>query len=279
MIRRAVLFLLLLAAGCGDEPRGGGVSGPAETATDLIAADRVLLIAHRGASGTTPENTIAAFQKAQAASVDLIELDYRHTKEGLPIVIHDETLDRTTDAVSRWGTRGNAVEARTWAEIQRLDAGSWFDARFKGARVPTLGHAVQTIEREALPLIERKSGDAGTLVQYLKRTERERAVVVQAFDWSFLEACRGRAPDLALVALGKGDAATTDLDRIAGFGAAAVGWRASDLDEALVKRFHDRGLKVWAYTVNDVEAARRLIAAGVDGIITDLPETIGAVLD
>ncbi len=271
---RVGLLFLLLAAGCGD--RKDAVT---QTALERIRENRVMLIAHRGASKAMPENTLPAFQEAQAAFVDLIELDYRHTKDGRPVVIHDETLDRTTDAVARWGGADIRVASRTLDDIRQLDAGLWFDKRFRNTRVPTLEGAVSIIELEALALIERKSGDAKTLVDWLRTTGRLNSVVVQAFDWTFLAQCRALAPDLAIGALGREAATDDDLRTLRSFGAVAVGWRAKDLDAARIKRFHANGQKVWAYTVNDPEAAKKLITAGVDGIITDDPFTIGPLLD
>src|SRR3990172_9877913 len=94
-----------------------------------------VVIAHRGASGSCPENTLAAFRRAAALGADMIELDVQLTRDGEVVVIHDWTLDRTTSGTG-------PVRACSLAELRRLDAGAWFDAAFAGERVPTLGEVL-----------------------------------------------------------------------------------------------------------------------------------------
>src|SRR6185295_12772293 len=98
-------------------------------ALKLIQSKRPLVIGHRGYSQIAPENTIPSFKLAMTAGADLVELDYYHSKDGQLIVMHDPDLDRTTDATNRWGGRKIKVESKTAAEMQTLDAGSWFDPR------------------------------------------------------------------------------------------------------------------------------------------------------
>src|SRR5258707_4817327 len=109
------------------------------SALNLIASKRPLVIGHRGYCQFAPENTLPSFKLAMAAGADLVELDYRHSKDGKLVVIHDSKLDRTTDARKRWKHAQIEVSSRTAAEIQSLDAGEWFDSKFSGTRVPLLG--------------------------------------------------------------------------------------------------------------------------------------------
>jgi glycerophosphoryl diester phosphodiesterase len=121
-------------------------------------------------------------------------------------------------------------------------------------------------------LIERKDGDAATCVKLLQELNLVEQVVVQSFDWKYLADCHQRNSKLILGALG--DKELTD-DRIAGAlttGARVVGWNHEDLDPAAIRRAHDRGLRVWAYTVNEEAKARQLITGGIDGLITDRPQ-------
>src|SRR6476469_780951 len=104
----------------------------------LVEARRPLVIGHRGYCQIAPENTLPSFKLAMTAGADLVELDYYHTKDNQLIVMHDADLDRTTDATNRWGGRKIKVSSKTAAEIQTLDAGSWFDPKFKGTKVPLL---------------------------------------------------------------------------------------------------------------------------------------------
>ena len=251
------------------------------TSAQLLAAPRVLTIAHRGYSGIAPENTLASFELAARAGADLIELDYYHSADGVPVVLHDKTLDRTTDAVARWGASKLTAHDKTATELATLDAGKWFAPRYAGTKLPTLSEAIDLINRDSVTLIERKDGDAPTLVKLLREKQALNAVIVQAFDWDFLRACHAAAPDLVLGALGPpstrdGKTLTSadkflsanDLDEIQKTGARAVGWNDQITRESVAEA-HRRGLKVWIYTVNDVAKAHALIALGVDGIITN----------
>jgi glycerophosphoryl diester phosphodiesterase len=107
------------------------------------ARGRVAIIGHRGAPRETPENTLASFRRAFELGADAIELDVRLSRDGAPIVMHDATLERTTDGA-------DSVSQRTLAQLKRLDAGSWFDPKFRGERIPTL--------EEALALVRAYSG-------------------------------------------------------------------------------------------------------------------------
>ena len=157
----STLFTVLFLA-CLEGPMAQGAE-PA-TARALIAAPRLLMIAHRGDSRRAPENTLPAFASAVRAAADLVELDYHHTADGIPVVVHDEHLDRTTNAVTVFGSKKIAVASRRWAVLGSLDAGTWFRPEFAGTRLPTLEAALDVIQRGSTTLIERKSGDATTCV-------------------------------------------------------------------------------------------------------------------
>src|SRR5258707_2443070 len=105
------------------------------TAPKLLASKRPLVIGHRGYAQFAPENTFPSFEMAVAAGADLIELDYRQSKDGVLMVIHDPELSRTTDARRRRRQRHKPVESLTAPEIQALDAGNWFGHEFSGTRV------------------------------------------------------------------------------------------------------------------------------------------------
>src|SRR5205085_6132915 len=116
-------------------------------AINLLNSRRPLVIGHRGYCQFAPENTLPSFQLAMAAGADLVELDYYHSKDGQLIVIHDGDLDRTTDATNRWRQSKIKIESRTAAEIQSLDAGSWFDPKYAGTKIPLLSEALDTIQQ------------------------------------------------------------------------------------------------------------------------------------
>lgn len=139
----------------------------------------VLVVAHRGALQYAPENTLAAFRKAIELGADLIEFDVRETKDGHLVVMHDDTVDRTTDGQGR-------VSQLTLAEIRRLDAGSWFGPQFKGERVPTLDEALETIKSGALPDIDFKAGTPEKLVAAVARHGLLGKVTLYCGDWNLL---------------------------------------------------------------------------------------------
>jgi glycerophosphoryl diester phosphodiesterase len=257
-------------------------------ALKLLMIDRPLLIGHRGYASLAPENTLPSFELALKAGPDLVELDYRHSRDGVPMVIHDPTLDRTTDARRKWG--GSRIRVAGWsaAEIRTLDAGSWFGAEFAGAKVPLLTEALEFIvQRGGVPLIEHKSGDPTTCIRLLRRLGLIDRVVVISFDWSYLREFHRREPRQLLGALGVPTRLADGrrafrlsrrlsgrwLERLAETGARVAVWNPQ-VSKAAVESAHERGLKVWVYTVDNPRNAKRLLARGVDGLITNRVELI-----
>jgi glycerophosphoryl diester phosphodiesterase len=247
----------------------------------LLEAKRPLVIAHRGYSQLAPENTLPAFGLAKAAGADLVELDYHHTKDGVPVVIHDADLDRTTDAIVRWKQKKNRVDGRTLAELRSLQAGQWFQPPYPDVKLPTLAEALDAIQPAAVTLIERKAGDAATCVQLLRDKNLINAVVVQSFDWNYLQDFHQLAPQQTLGALGppyarNGKPLTDDekplsqawVDAALKAGARVVVWNRQ-ITRAAVTYAHTKGMKVWAYTIDDPTVATELLDLGVDGIITN----------
>jgi glycerophosphoryl diester phosphodiesterase len=277
--RSALLALAVILLAFGSVTAAPPIAGEKSTAATRVAERRTLVIAHRGDSKAAPENTLAAFESAVRVGVDFVELDYHHSSDGVPIVIHDETLDRTTDAVKRWGGEKLPVVARSAAELVWLDAGTWFDAKFARQTLPTLDKSLDTILPSTFCLVERKAGDAATLVKMLREKRAMSRVVVQAFDWKFLADCHKLEPKLVLGALGSKELRAAQLDEIVAAGATAVGWKGDDLRQRDVDAVHARGLKAWAYTINEPEKVRKLLAWGVDGIITDVPVTVKPMLE
>jgi glycerophosphoryl diester phosphodiesterase len=271
-----MIVMLLLASFLGADSSAERSPGPAR---QLVLSDRLLIIAHRGASADFPENTLPAFAAGVDAGADLVELDYRHAADGMPVVLHDETLDRTTDACALLGGEKLPVAARTLADLQRLDAGTWFAPRFAGTRLPTLAQALEVIQSGSVTLIERKAGDAKTCVELLRRLGLIERVVVQAFDWDYLRDCRRLAPELALVALGEKELTPARAAEAADLGALGVGWNAKTLTPAEIALAHERGLRVWSWTVDDPARARELVAAGVNGLITNRPAEIRRIVE
>ena len=285
----ALRFCAGILAGIIMLANSGNSVGAAESAAEqILRQSRPVVIAHRGFSQFAPENTIPAFKLAVRAQADLVELDYYHSKDGQPIVFHDTTLDRTSDATNRWGGSKIPVGSKTVAELQTLDAGRWFDAQFAGTRIPTLTEALETIQGSGgITLIERKEGDAATGAKLLKDRAWINQVVVQAFDWQYLKQFHELEPTQVLGALGPpklladgskpGDRPkplnAEWLDLLKASGAKIAVWNREVSREA-VQQAHARGLKVWVYTINEAELATKLLDLGVDGLITDNPSII-----
>jgi len=258
------------------------VAGAADqrmSASQLVARDGVLVIAHRGDSHAFPENTLPAFESAVSVGSDLVELDYHHSADGVPVAIHDGTLDRTTDARQRWMVQGVAVCKESYERIAELDAGTWLSESFAGTKVPRLDESLDVIQQGSMTLIERKAGDAETCVSLLRQKNLIDSVVVQSFDWNFVAACHRLEPRLILGALGGHDLTPKRLDAIEATGAKLVVWHHKSLDAASIRAIHDRGLRAWAFTVDDPARVELLIKDGLDGIITNVPATMIALVE
>jgi len=227
----------------------------------------LLVIAHRGASGTCPENTLAAFRRAEALGAGMIELDVQLTRDGAVVVMHDWTLERTTDGAG-------AVRDRTLAELRVLDAGAWFAPAFRGERVPTLAEVLAAVR---LPVnVELKPvGDDGLVERVLAVVDAAGAgarVVFSSFDASSLVRLRDRASGARIGVLWE-DAPIDEALRLAErVGARTLHVRKDAITEAVVVAARAAGLGVLGWTVNDPRDCDRLDAAGVDGVFTDFPE-------
>ena len=228
-------------------------------------AHRTEVIAHRGASAHAPENTLAAFALALRLGADCLELDVRASADGVPVVIHDPTLERTA-GIAR------AVHETTAAELRALPA---------ACRPPTLDDVLDAFGPATSYLVEVKRIPVETesvLLDALAMRDLDGRVTVQSFDHLLLRRLRRRDRDLPLAALFRpGADVRSGLGLVAPF-VDGIGPAAAQVDATLVGAARARGLAVRAWTVNDSAGMGRLLAAGVDGIITDRPERARAVI-
>ena len=268
---RVFLYGALCLAASSNVSHSAAQSTPGPAA-QLVAKAGVLVIAHRGDSKVAPENTVPAFASAVKAGADLVELDYYHSADGVPVVFHDADLDRTTNAVSLWGGSKIKITGKTLAELKLLDAGNWFAERFTGTRIPTLAEALDTIQAGSTTLVERKGGDPAACVELLRQKKLLDQVVVQAFDWEYLTGCRRLAPNLVLAALGHEEFSPEKLDEIAKTGAAIVAWEDKFTDQSTIAAIHARGWKAWVWTVDEPQRVAELVNVKIDGIISNRPE-------
>jgi glycerophosphoryl diester phosphodiesterase len=245
---------------------------------ELLASSRPLCIAHRGNSSAAPENTLPAFRSALSLGVDLVELDYRHTADDVPVVFHDQTLRRTTNAQQCWGAGNLRLDAYTLDELEQLDAGAWFHADFAGTRIPTLEDALAAITPSACVMIEHKSGSPRVLISLLGRLHVVRRVIVGSFDWHFLSKCRQQHPELPLIALGHGQLGPQHLKAARRLRCQAIGWSEKNLNQESAAAIREGGWQAWAWTVDDPQRARLLTSWGVTGLITNQPAVILPVL-
>lgn len=232
---------------------------------------RVAVIAHRGNSSEAPENTLAAFRKAVVAGADGVELDARASADGTLHCLHDDTLDRTTNALRLFGQSRVHMADVDDARIALLDAGAWCGRDFARERVPTLAEALAVICPGALPVIERKDGDAERYVGVLREQGLVGRAVVMAFEWGFLSRLHGIEPDQPLAVLGEGEWDAQQEASLPATGACVVAWRQTDVTAERVSRWHELGLGVWCWTADTPVEWARLVAAGADGIITNRP--------
>ena len=253
-------------------------NSPAEK---MLEMDRPLVIAHRGYPTVAPENTIVGFRLANLAGADLVELDYHVDRDGEAIVIHDKTLDRTTNVTAAWGDTEVKVVEKSRAAMQTLDAGTWRDPMFAGVRLPTLEEAIDAIQEGGMTLIERKGGSPEHIVALLKEKDLVNEVIVQSFDWEYVAAVHEMLPEQVLGAIGPSrvwngkrlsdeerELSREWIDEAAKTGARVLVWNAQITPET-ISYAHDKGFKLFIYTISELEPAMRVLEAGVDGVITN----------
>ncbi|MFE3515776.1 glycerophosphodiester phosphodiesterase [Streptomyces sp. NPDC059166] len=269
---------------------GACVSMPSAHAQSPSAQGSPVVYAHRGASAYAPENTLAAVDAADRLGIDWVENDVQLTRDGVLVVVHDTTLSRTTDAEEVFPGRAPwAVKDFTAAEIAKLDAGSWFGARFAGARVPTLTQYLHRLERnhqkllleikspEIYPGIEKETLRVLRREGWLDRSRVEHGLVVQSFGAESVKTVHALRPDVVTGFLGT--PAVADLPSYAAFtdqinpSYTSVG---PDYVAAVqkLKGAHGKPLRVNTWTVNDAADASRMAGFGVDGIITNNPDVV-----
>ncbi len=237
----------------------------------LGAEQAVLTIAHRGASARYPENTLSAFLAAAEAGAEICEFDVRMTRDSEVVVIHDATVNRTTDGRGR-------VASMSLAEVKRLDAGARLGVEFRGERIPTLDEvATRLTGRCAMDVELKAEGLESRVCEILRRHDALDAAAISSFDAEQLRLVAGLEPRLRLVLLDEKDPAAM-LDTAAAIGAFAVAPRFNMVEPELCAEAHRRGLAVYTWTVDDEPSMRRFIASGVDGIMTNRPGRLRGIL-
>lgn len=255
-VRRAPVKHLFLAAGL-LLPMGGH---------EADVPRRVLVIGHRGNPTEAPENTLSSIRSAFAVGADLVEVDVQLSRDNIPVIIHDPTVDRTTDG------RG-PVAAKTLAELKNLDAGSWKDVRFTGERIPTLAEALRAAAGRGRLVLDLKVDGLAAAIASVLREEGIPVAAVVIATWTPQQRAEVRQ-HLEGAAIAQAmevprDWTPADMAR----------WRAEGIvifdvpnpNPDFVRAAHAHAMSVWAFTINDVLRMRQVMATGVDGFETDVP--------
>ena len=239
----------------------------------------VLNFGHRGASYDSPENTLAAFRLAREMGADGAELDVALSRDGVAVILHDATVDRTTD-----GSGG--VADLTLSELKALDAGSWFAPEFARERIPTLAQVFEAVGHDLLLNLELKAmgvdpeGLAAAVVACIDQHAMADSVLISSFNPLALRAVRRTRPDLPLALLYGPSLPQPELARwvedLAPLAALHPEHRRVTAEHVAWARGH--GCQVNTWTVDETGEMRRLIDLGVDGIITDRPDVLGTIL-
>lgn len=237
------------------------------------------IIGHRGARANAPENTLAGIRAAHDEGARWVEFDVKLTRDGVPILMHDETLDRTTDGRGR-------VQDHGAAEIARLDAGARFDRRFAGEGVPTLSATLALLAEldmgfnlEVKPCPGREAETTKAAIAVLRRAwpANRPAPIISSFKAQSLRAARDIAPELPRGYLAERLDATWH-EQALGLDCVAVHPGTRHLTRAQVAAVKQAGYPLLVWTVNEPARARELVGWGVDSLITDAPAAIAAAL-
>ncbi|RNL83467.1 glycerophosphodiester phosphodiesterase [Halostreptopolyspora alba] len=263
----------------------------ADTAPNGAPRARVVTdVAHRGASGHAPENTLAAIDEASEHDATAAEVDVQRSSDGELVIIHDTTLERTTDVEQIYPDRSSYdVADFTLEELKELDAGSWFGGAYAGEQVPTLEEVLDRMEERGLNLLlEIKSpslypGIESDIAETLRDNPRWLApggdeahrLVIQSFDWESTERSHDELPRVTHGLLGE-----VPEDEIADYATWAdqINPNHTNLDADYVDAVHEADMEVFPYTMNDAESLRSVIDKGADGVISDYPDVAREVI-
>lgn len=224
------------------------------------AEAKLILVGHRGASVTAPENTLAAFNRAKAFA-DFVEFDVRSTNDGHLVVMHDATVERTTNGKG-------AVADFTFAQLRALDAGSWFKPEFAGEKIPSAEEAITAIQSEAAPFMERKTGTVAQFIALLQRNPLRPEGIVMSFDYEFVVALKKAKPELHVGWVGAGVLHPSQIAQAIVDGVSHFIWANGDITPVMVNAIHQAGGLVFGWTINDLATTSALSDFGIDGIIT-----------
>jgi len=239
---------------------------------------------HRGAGALAPENTLTAIKEGLKYHPDRIEVDVHQTKDGKVVIMHDRTIDRTTNGKGK-------IKDYTYAELEKFDAGSWFSDKFKNERIPLLNDAVKLINGRAVFVIELKDGDeyypniVKNVVDIIKRNNATGWCIIHSFRTHILEQVHQIAPEITLHKLFIGKLSLLPVFVSAGFMPEYYSFEKHPYiteyslnylfaNRRVIKIIHNRGKKVNVWTIDNKEKYLKLRNLGIDGFITNKPNEI-----
>jgi glycerophosphoryl diester phosphodiesterase len=221
---------------------------------------QTLRIGHRGAAGHAPENTLAAIQKGIALGVDFVEIDVRRTADGVLVVLHDATVNRTTDGKGR-------VDRLFLRDIAKLNAGN-------GEHIPTLKEVLKIAAGKAGLMLELKTeGVAQQTVESVREAGFKGPVIYASFLHKELTHVRAADPEASLMVL-FGGLSRASVARAIQYGSSHVGLRRDKATRTLVDSFHRADLLVFVYTANTPRDIQHVLSLDVDGVISNFPDRI-----
>lgn len=245
----------------------------AKARIDALLDKKTLIFGHRGAMAYAPMNTLPAFELAYAQGADGIELDVHRTIDDKLVIVHDFTIDETTNGT---GT----VTEMSLPQLKEFDAGSWFSDEFKGVQIPTLDEVFETVGKKLFINVEIKSmppqddGVEALVAQAIQQHGLESRVIVSSFNPFALKRFRSLAPDIPIGFLYNSDDIEAMRTLMAGTPHEAHHPYHTIINEAYMQWALDNDYFVNTWTVNDITEAQRLRDLGVNTLITNTPEKL-----
>jgi glycerophosphoryl diester phosphodiesterase len=226
------------------------------------------LIAHRGLPSEAPENTIESFQLAIDNGANYTKFDTRMTEDGVPVIMHNEMVDETTNGTGY-------LRNMTYSEVEKLDAGSWFDVSYKGSKVPSLVEVMQLAKDHDLKVIVdikeiSRIEDVKTIARIIKNYDYPEHIIMQTYDDSIFDAIHTVLPDATLCYVARDESTfKRALNRLKNGGIVSVYYKELLRSDELLEQAKKQGTQIIAYTVNNVETIRKLRELGINGVFTD----------
>lgn len=224
------------------------------------------IIAHRGASHESPENTLASIQKAIDIQADCIEIDVHLSKDHVPVVIHDDTVERTTSSKKK-----QRITEMTLQEIKQLDAGSWYHSSFEGESIPSLKEVLSLDFKESSLMIEIKKSPypaplvAQKIIDVVDEIKFPNSLILGSFEPELLQAVYTINPLMDLIYI------VEDETHINKFQGQRIAIDEKLLSPLLIKQLRNKNKEIWTFTIDTPQRAQELNIPGIAGIITNDP--------